>query len=412
MATFPKPSDILDTYKQILKSIKPALNINDKNSDFVIRGQVISGLASGLYGDQAKINNDTFTSTARPEALVLKGADLGLSILPATQSTGALAVTITGPNGTVVAAGDLTFLYGATNLFYTNTTGGTIASGSLTLSVQCEVAGSLGNIASPDTLTVVSPPTGVSTTANIVVNIAGGSDVESTDSFRARLLARQQNTPSGGNAADYKAWGFLADPSVRSVSIRRFIKGLGTVGVAITTGPTDIDSAVTNGTSVVRIPSSTVIQSVQAYYDSVTPLTSCTTVFSPTETAFPVTVAVDLAGTNTLDSVPSSATYNPLGLTIRALITREVTRALLKVAIGGRTRGTQTQGYIFASDIEINLDTWLSAESDPVTGLSKGYIPVLADRQVLPLNGTSYDVPIDSNSLATAGVITIVQGVP
>ena len=412
MANFLKPSQIFEAYKQILKSIKPSLNVNDKNSDFVIRGQVISGVVSGLYGDQAKINNDTFTSTARPEALVLKGADLGLSIQPATQSTGTLAVTITGPNNLIINAGDLTFLYGATNLFYTNTTGGTITSGSLTLSVQCEVAGSLGNISSPDALTVVSPPTGVSTTANIVANIAGGSDVESTDSFRSRILARQQNTPSGGNAADYKAWGFLADPSVRSVSVRRFIKGLGTVGVAITTGPTDIDSAVTNGTSVVRLPSASVIANVQAYYDAHAPLTACTTVFGPSETAFNVTVAVDLSGANTLDSIPASSAYNPLGLTIRGLINREITRSLLKVPIGGRTRGSSTQGYIFASDIEINLDTWLSAEADPVTGLARGFIPVLADRQVLPLNGTSYDAPISSNSLAKVGSITIINGVP
>ncbi len=412
MASFLKPSEIFETYKQILKSIKPSLNTNDKNSDFIIRGQVVSGIVSGLYGDQAKINNDTFTSTARPEALVLKGADLGLTISPATQSTGTLAVTITGPNNTVVAAGDLTFLYGSTNLFYTNTSGGTITGGSLTLSVQCEVAGSLGNIAAPDTLTVVSPPTGVSTTGTIVTNIAGGSDVESTDSFRSRILARQQNTPSGGNAADYKAWGYLADPSVRSVSVRRFIKGLGTVGVAITTGPTDIDSAVTAGTSVVRIPSATVISNVQAYYDSHAPLTACTTVFSPSETAFNVTLAVDLAGNNTMSSIPQSATYNPLGLTISQLIIREVTRALLKVPIGGRTRGSSTQGYVFASDIEINLDTWLSAEVDPVSGLSRGFIPVLADRQVFPLNGTSYDAPIDANSLAKAGTVQIINGVP
>jgi uncharacterized phage protein gp47/JayE len=36
--------------------------------------------------------------------------------------------------------------------------------------------------------------------------VADGSDEESTDELRARLLARLQNPPHGGNATDYEAW--------------------------------------------------------------------------------------------------------------------------------------------------------------------------------------------------------------
>lgn len=405
MANFPRPSAINQTYLQILKSIKPTLNINDLNSDFVIRGKAVSGLISGLYGDQAKVNQDTFTSTARPEALILKGADLGLTLNIATQSTGT-SVTIHGTDGTQVNPGDLTLLYEPTNLFYTNTSGGVIAGGVLVVSVQCAVAGSLGNISSPDVLTVVSPPSGVNVGAEITGDIAGGSDVETYDSFRARVLARQQYTPAGGNESDFLAWGYVADPSVRSVSIRRFIKGLGTVGVVITSGVTDIDSAVTNGTDIVRIPSQQVIDNVQAYYDTVAPLTACVTVFGPMETTIPVSVAVDLADGFTLSSIPSDPVNNPENLTIENLIKREVSRSLYKAAIGGRG------GYIVASDIEVNLDYWLSAAVDPATGLTKGRIPVLSDRQVLPLNGSSYDFPIAANSLAAPGVITVINGVP
>lgn len=400
MATFPAPSDIQATYLQILKSIKPSLNINDKNSDFVMRGRAATGLISGLYGDQAKINSDTFITTARPEALILKGGDLGLTLNPATAASG--TVSITGPNGTVVNAGDLTFIYNSTNLFYTNTTGGTIASGSLTLTIQSETTGSLTNIAYPDTLVLVSPPTGVSTSSGLVTSIGSGSDIESTDSFRARVLARQQNTPSGGNQSDYQAWGFLADPSVRSVSIRRFVRGLGTVGVVITSGVTDIDSAVTAGTAIVRIPSAQVIANVQSYYDANAPLTACTVVFGPSETPVNVSVAVDLIAPFIMSSVPTSP-YNPLGLTINQLITREVGRALYNAAIGGRSLSGSPGGYIVASDIEASLDKWLGPN---------GFIKVLDDREVLPLNGTSYDLPISSNSLAAPGTVTIINGVP
>jgi uncharacterized phage protein gp47/JayE len=410
MATFPAPSDIQSVYLQVLKSIKSTLNINDPNSDFVIRGKAISGLISGLYGDQAKINADTFVSTARPEALVLKGLDLGLTPQSATQASSS-SVTLSGPNGLVVAAGDLQFLYGPTNLFYVNTTGGTFANGSLTVAVQAQVTGSLGNVSAPDVLTLVNPPVGVNATATLTLSLAGGSDVESYDSFRARILARQQYTPAGGNEADYKSWGFQADPSVRSVSIRRFIKGLGTVGVVITSGVTDIDQAVTGGVPVVRIPSAQVVANVQSYYDSHAPLTDCPTVFGPIETPVDVTMQVSVVAPYTLASIPSDPVNNPNNLTIEALVQREVGRALYKAAIGGRTLTGQTGGFIVASDIEANIDYWLSASADPATGLVRGRIPVLNDRQIMPLNGTMYDLPISANSLARPGTISVVSGV-
>jgi uncharacterized phage protein gp47/JayE len=400
MATFPYPSEIQNVYLQMLKSIKPSLNINDPNSDFVIRARVISGLLSGVYGDQAKINADTFVSTARPEALILKGKDLGLSLNVATQSA-STKVTLTGPTGLVVNAGDIQFLYPSTGLFYVNTTGGTFANGTLDVSVQAQVTGSLGNITAPDVLNVINPPSGVSAQASLVYSAGGGSDVETYDSFRARILARQQYTPSGGNQADYQSWAYLADPSVRSVSIRRFIKGLGTVGVVITSGVTDIDSAVTNGVAVVRTPSMQVIQNVQSYYDTHAPLTDCVTVFGPTETAVNVTVNVALMMGLTLNSVPSDSVNNPLGLNIQALIEREVGRVLYKYPIGGRRVSTSGQGAIIAADIESALDTWLGP---------MGKMSVLFDRQVMPLNPPNFDIPIDQNSLAAPGTVTVNLG--
>ena len=98
MALFPTPTQLQLQYLQTLASIKPSININDQNSDFVIRGKVFSAFASGLYGDQAKVNNDTFISTASPEALTLIGLDYGIPQLQATAST-ADSVTISALKG-------------------------------------------------------------------------------------------------------------------------------------------------------------------------------------------------------------------------------------------------------------------------------------------------------------------------
>jgi uncharacterized phage protein gp47/JayE len=394
-----------------LKSLKPSLNINDANSDFVIRGNAFSGLISGVYGDQANVYGDTFISTMRSAALLLKGADYGIpqNLATAAASSG---IQISGANGTVISVGQLTFIYPSTNFLYTNTTGGTITGGVLTLSIEAEAAGQAGNVAAPDTLTVVSPPNGVNGTAAVVTSIADGTDDESFDSYRARLLSREQNPPAGGNVTDYPAFAFAADPSVRSANVFRFALGLGTVAVYITTGTTDIDTAVTQGLSIVRIPSTQLLATVQAYYNAHVPLTDCPSVYGPTEQDIPVTVYVDLAQGLSLTSVPSDAVNNPLGLNCQQLIQREVGRALYKYPVGGRTIPGQSSGVVAASDIEYNLDIYLSAVTDTVSGLLIGKLPILADRYVAPLSGTSYELQVTQNVLPAPGTVTVNLGVP
>lgn len=409
MATFPNPSQIEAAYLQILKSIKPSLNIADKNSDFVIRGKAFSGLVSGLYGDQAKVNNDTYIFSARPEALLLHGQDLGIARSPATYAK-STQVRITGTDGTVINPNDLTFIYQATNVLYSNTTGGTITGGILDLEVTSEAIGQIGNISAPDSLLVVSPPTGVNASAALMVDMADGADIESIDSYRSRLLSRIQSPPAGGNETDYSNFAFAADPSVRSAFIKRFGRGLGTVDVYITTGSTDIDTAVTNGYSIVRIPSAPLLATVQAYYDAHVPLTDCPRVYGPTELSVNATLKVRLAQGLTLSSVPSNPVYNPLNLTCLQLIEREISRALYKIQIGGRVLPGETQGYVVAADIEESLDVWLSAEVDSLTNLAIGKIPILADRQLMPLNGSLYNLPVAASELPSPGTFTVIVG--
>lgn len=411
MANFPTPSQIETQYFQILKSIKPSLNTNDRNSDFVIRGKAFCGLVSGLYGDQEKVDNDTYVSSAEPASLLLKGADLGMSPQPATQAISP-QVTVPGTNGTVVTPGELTFLYLPTGILYTNLTGGTVASGSLDVEVQAQVSGQVGNVTAPDTLQIVAPPSGIGQTASIVQSLADGTDPESKDSFRARVLQREQQPPAGGNQTDYPNFAFAADPSVRSAFIRRFGRGLGTVDVYITTGTTNIDTAVTQGLSIVRIPSSLLLAEVQAYYNAHVPLTDCATVYAPTEVAVPATVFVDLALGLTLTSVPSDPINNPLNLTVRLLVQREVGRAMYKLPVGGQAIPGQSGGFVTATAISQGLDEWLSAVVDSGTNLVIGKIPVLVDHEVAPLSGSSYHYPLAANNLAAPGVITVTLGVP
>lgn len=408
MPNFLTPSQSATQYFQVLRSLKPNLNTNDNNSDFVIRGKAISGVVSGLYGDLANINNDPFISTARPSALSIIGQDYNIPQQPATQAFGTNCVTIPGStNGTAVTPGQLTFLYGPTNILYTNTSGGTVSGGSVTVSIQALSAGQIGNVKSPDTMTVITPPSGIGSTANVVTDVGNGTDAESTDSYRLRLSTRRQNAPAGGNEVDYPQFAFAASPTVRYSTIYRFARGLGTVAIYITAGTTDIDSAVTAGQSIVRIPTTDIISAVQAYYDANVPLTDCPTVYAPSEITIPVGVNVIYAQGLIGASVPSDPINNPLGLSCHQLVQREISRVLYKYAVGGRSLPGKTGGWVVAADLEDGLDVWLSAVPNQNTGVLNGILPILSDWQVLPLDGSTIDKVITKNQLPAPGTITV-----
>lgn len=410
MANFPTPSQLQTQYLQILQSIKPSININDINSDFVIRGNVFAAFASGVYGDQAKVDNDTYITSSSPQALTLHGQDLDIPQLQATPASSD-SVTINGPNATVVNPGQLTFIYNSTGITYTNTTGGTISGGTLIVSIQATTPGSITNVAAPATLSLIAPPNGIGNSATLNDDLAGGSDLESTDSYRSRLLSRLQMPPAGGNATDIRNMAFAADPAVRTVIVIPFALGLGTVGVYITTGSTDIDTAVTQGLPIVRVPSATDINLVQTYLNNNGVLGICYGVYGPTEIDFNGTVYVDLASGITLTTVPNDPINNPLNLTVQELIVREYGRALYKVPVGGWQLGSSSPpGFIVASYIENSMQLWLSSEVDPVSGLTIGNIPVLADIRVPALDSPNTNFPIAANNIVAPGTIIVVLG--
>lgn len=77
----------------------------------------------------------------------------------------------------------------------------------ISVPVQAIDAGKSGNTAAGVKLELVSPVVNVQSSAIVdAAAISGGSDIESIDSLRSRLLFRVQYPPSGGNEYDYKRW--------------------------------------------------------------------------------------------------------------------------------------------------------------------------------------------------------------
>ncbi|MBG3878709.1 baseplate J/gp47 family protein, partial [Desulfovibrio oxamicus] len=160
------------------------------------------------------------------------------------------------------------------------------------------------NAASGISLTLTSPVSGVQATGTVAAGgIIGGLDAEDDDSLRARVLRRIQEPPQGGKAADYVTWA-LEVPGVTRAFVYPLHMGGGTVGVAVVN-----DDAVDG-----PIPEAELVADVQAYLDTMRPVTAEVFAFAPT----PLVVNVDLRVTPNTEAVRAAATAE-----LRDLFARE-----------------------------------------------------------------------------------------
>lgn len=124
----------------------------------------------------------------------------------ATYSTGTALAT--GTSGTIIPAG-LTMTAG-NGLIYSVTTQQTIGgAGTTTVPLTCLTAGTAGNLEIGSMLSISGNPV----TVSINGGMDNGTDTETDDELRTRVLARLISPPMGGDAADYVSWA-LAVPGV------------------------------------------------------------------------------------------------------------------------------------------------------------------------------------------------------
>jgi uncharacterized phage protein gp47/JayE len=89
--------------------------------------------------------------------------------------------------------------------------------------------GSIGNLPGGETLTFSPVIEGVANGA-VIETLTGGTDDETDEQLRARILKRIQNPPMGGDKADYEVWA-LAVPGVTRAWCSPQEMGIGTVSV-------------------------------------------------------------------------------------------------------------------------------------------------------------------------------------
>lgn len=252
-----------------------------------VQAKVFAGTAHLLFGFLNFMSKQAFPDTAESEYLLRWAALFGLEKTAATFSQG--NYTFTGTNGTTIASD--TELQTDDGVEYTTDALGTISGGTATVAITASTEGAIGNLDAGETLTLVSPISGIDSQGTVAAGgLTGGTDEETDEALRARLLLRLQDPPHGGSAADYEIWALEVSGVTRAWVFEEWL-GAGTVGVFFVRD--------NDGSGAAIIPSAGEVTTVQTYIDDPTrrPVTADVTVIAPTAVALNLTI--ELTGDDT-----------------------------------------------------------------------------------------------------------------
>lgn len=268
-------------------------------------GRALAGASHELHGRLDFIAKQIIITTAEVDYLERWASVWGVQRKPAEFASG--SVTFTGGSGAEIAAG--TIVQRQDGAQFATVAAVTLVAGTATASVLAVLAGAAGNTAAAVTMTLQQPIQAVQSSAVVAAGgITNGSNTESDDAFRARLLARIQSPPHGGAEADYEQWA-LEVPGVTRAWVYPMEMGAGTVTVRFVR---DDDSSI--------IPDSTEVSAVYAYIEERRPVTAELFVVAPV--ASPLNMTIQLRPNN-----PS----------VQAAVTAELTDLIRREAEPGGT---------------------------------------------------------------------------
>lgn len=238
-----------------------------RQSDAQVLSRTISGAAYGLYGYLNWIAKQILPDTA--DAVTLeRQALLRLETprIPAKSATGSASFQASA--GSVLDANLV--VQASDGRQYRVVDAVTPVSGMNTAKLEAVDGGILGNAAAGLTLKLVQPVTGIDETFTVLApGITGGSNQESVESLRSRVIRSYQVIPHGGDADDYVTWALECAGVTRAWTVKNYL-GPGTVGVFFVR---DGDASI--------IPDANEIATVKSYIDTKAPVTAEVIVLAP-----------------------------------------------------------------------------------------------------------------------------------
>lgn len=164
---------------------------------------VLAMAETGLYKYAAERSRQNFALTATGTDLDLIGQEYSV-IRKAAEAT-ALTATLAGTDGVIIPATSA-FIGDANGVRYFIDASAVISGGVASISMYAEDSGAIGNLQVSDTLTIVSPVAGASSTATVTAVTNTGAEGETDSAYRVRVLFAIRATTGGSNATDHKIW--------------------------------------------------------------------------------------------------------------------------------------------------------------------------------------------------------------
>lgn len=297
----PSLSELQERIRADIRARLPGAQPELRRSLLGVLADIEAGGIHGLYGYLDWLARQLFPDTAESDYLQRWARIWRVPEAEVTAATG--DVTFTGNNDVVIPQD--TRLQANDGAEYLTDAAVTIAAGTATVAVTATETGEDGNQDAGTELQLVSSLSGVEGTATVgAAGLTGGTDPETEERLRERLLARIQRPPHGGSEDDYIQWALEGHPDVTRAWVYPNELESGSVTTRIMT-----DEATADGT-----PTTTVVDAVLAYIESVRPVAAVPYVVAP------VAVPLDLQ----ITIVPDTQTVRDrIELAVRDYLRRE-----------------------------------------------------------------------------------------
>src|SRR4029077_18165388 len=290
--------------QDITTSGVPGLDGLLRNAVLRVLSWTMSGLAYSVYGYLDWIARESVPFTGTDEYLQAWAALIGIYPKEATAASG--TARFTGiPNTLLPLGAALTRQNGAP--YATTADGHVDPSGVLLVPFTATILGAATNCDDGTPIAVSDPRTGINSGGMTVGPTTGGSDQETDDELRTRMLAKYASPPQGGSASDYVLWA-MEVPGVTRCWVTPNGLGVGSVMVfpmfddaqAAHGGfPQGTDGVATDETRYSYPTAAGDQLAVADHIWPVQPLTALVYVAAPTP--LPVNVTLDALSPNTAD---------------------------------------------------------------------------------------------------------------
>lgn len=285
--------EMLDDFKTITGT---ELTINDLGREEVIKIKNYAIMHSANRAELRRIDDDTFPASSSDEGLVKHlAARLLADRAQPQKSNGVVEFTVDAADRVIPIGTQFTKDLDG-KVFQTTVEVTSLGAGTITAAAESVETGQKQNIEvdSGVAFTLSAAVPGVNNNLINVAQFRDGRNIETGAEMLVRVQVHDQQKDTGGNLIAYERFAREASAQVVTAKALDEPRGPGTVDTVITSGTTDIRSAVINGEAITRLPSAALVTTVQDFILTQNPTTDDHVTVAPTEDPFDVTVTYDL----------------------------------------------------------------------------------------------------------------------